>query len=299
MTTFYRKILFRPMREPDPSAPLGVRSIGHYRLRPNELDRKMIKDFVQLFWSVKGAGVIHLKGKPFKLTPGMIAFYFPGDIHDLVPPAAGPAWEYRWLTLDGNLSRTIVEGFQFTNSRTYYAGPPPVMLFDRLTGYLQDVTLTGELRAGALAFEILSKAAEKARPSTESTQRYPRLSPSRRLDALDAFKERAVRSIQEHWANPHYGIEQIAAELNLHRSVFSRKFHAAFGLSPSNYLLRWRIQNAMNLLRNSDQPIAEVSQACGWEDPNYFARCIRKATGTSPVAFRRLGYADTERKKKT
>ncbi len=298
VTTFYRKLLFRPMKNPDPSVTLGVRSIGHYRLRPGEIDRTMIKHFVQLFWSVKGTGVIHLKGEPFKLTPGMIAFYFPGDIHDITPPSTGPAWEYRWLTLDGDLSRTIVEGFRFTNSCAYYAGPPPVPLFEKLAVYLRDVTLTGELRAGALAFELLSKAAEKARPSTEATRRKRRLGPSRRLDALDSFKESAVRSIQEHWADPHYGIEQIAAELRLHRSVFSRKFHAAFGLSPSNYLLRWRTQNAMNLLRNSDLPIAEVARACGWEDANYFARCIRKATGTSPVAFRSLGFVDVEKKKK-
>lgn len=280
------------MSSPDPSVPVGVRSIGHYRARPGDLERTMIKHFVQLFWSVKGEGTLILKGRPHLLKPGMIAFYFPGDIHDVRFDGPGKGWEYRWLTLDGELSLPTVQGFKFTNSRPYFAGPPPVALFEKLAACLRDVTLSGELHAGALAFDLLSKAAERAKPWQETTRRKPRLQPSRRLDALDAFKARAVRAVQEHWADPVYGIEQIAAELRLHRSVFSRKFHAAFGLSPSQYLMRWRIQNAMNLLRNSELPVAEVARSCGWEDANYFARCIGKATGMPPSEFRQLGALD-------
>lgn len=162
------------------------------------------------------------------------------------------------------------------------------------------MTLTGELEAGALAFELLSKAAEKAKPWKEPSDRSLRPLPSRRLDALDAFKLKAIHAVQEHWADPTYGIEQIASEVGLHRSAFSRKFHATFGLFPSNYLLRWRVQNALNQLRDSDLAIAEVARACGWDDANYFARCIGKATGMSPSEFRRIDRIEppTQRKKR-
>lgn len=64
-------MLFRPMSLPDPSVTLGVRSIGHYRTRSGEKDRQMIKNFVQLFWSVRGEGTLRLKGRPYRLKPGM------------------------------------------------------------------------------------------------------------------------------------------------------------------------------------------------------------------------------------
>lgn len=286
------------MSTPDPSIPFGVRSTGHYRFRPGEQERKMIKNFVQLFWSVKGTGTIHLKGRAHRLRPGMVAFYFPGDIHDLGCEASDPSWEYRWLTLDGELALSVIKGFRFANRRAYFAEAAPAALFERLATCLRDVTLGGELQAGALAFEIVSLAAEKARPSRKQTPlRKPRLLPSRRLDAMEAFKARSVELIQRHWADPAYGIEQIAAELGLHRSVFSRKFHTAFGLSPSNYLLRWRVQNALNLLRDTELSIAQIARACGWEDANYFARCIGKAAGMSPSEFRRTGAFDLPEKK--
>lgn len=298
VTTFYRKMLFRPMSAPDPSVTLGVRSVGHYCVSPGQKEPKMIKNFVQLFWSVKGEGTIHLKGRPHVLKAGMIAFYFPGDIHDIEFVTTGKPWEYRWFTLDGDLSLTIVRGFKFNNSEPYYAGPPPVALFEKLTTSLRDVTLSGELQAGALAFDLLSKAAERAKPGMENSKRGPRRPPPRRLTALSIFRQKATEVVQRHWADPIYGVEQMAAELGLHRSSFSRKFHAAFDLSPSSYLLRWRVQNALNLLRNSDLPIAEVARSCGWEDANYFARCIGKATGMKPSEFRRIGSFDLPPQKK-
>ncbi len=293
VTTFYRKMVFRPMSTPAPGIPLGVRSAGHYRFRSGETDRKMIKDFVQLFWSVEGSGTLALKGRNHTLKPGMVAFYFPGDIHDIRATPQSKVWEYRWLTLDGEHSLPIIKGFKFGNGHAYYAGAPPVALFEKLADCLRDVTLNGEIEAGAIAFDLLSQAAAAARPWRKTTaDRKMRPPPSRRIDAMDAFKLRAIEAIQRHWAEPAYGIEQIAAEVGLHRSVFSRKFHTAFELSPSDYLLRWRIQNALNLLRNSTLPIAKVARSCGWEDPNYFARCISKATGMPPSEFRRIGFTE-------
>ncbi len=278
------------MSTPNPAVVLGVRSIGHYRLPQGEADQYIRKNFVQLFWSVKGVGTLCLKGRDHELKPGMIAFYFPGDIHEVRFAGPGKAWEYRWLTLDGELALPIVKGFRFDNSRTYYADIAPTGLFERLTACLRNVTMSGEIEAGALAFELLSMAAERARPwKQEGLHRKTRPMAPGRASAIDDFRKRSLASLHEHWRDPDYGIEQIAEELQLHRSTFSRKFHAAFGLSPSSYLLRWRVQNALNLLRDSHRPIVEVARSCGWEDSNYFARCIRKATGMSPSDFRRIG----------
>ncbi|HWL54310.1 MAG TPA: AraC family transcriptional regulator [Chthoniobacteraceae bacterium] len=278
------------MSTPNPAVPLGVRSIGHYRLRRGNSDYPIRKNFVQVFWSIKGVGIIGRDGRPHELKPGMIAFYFPGDLHDVRFAGPGLAWEYRWFTLDGELALPIVKGFRFDNHRVYYADEAPVALFEKLTDCVRNVTVSGEIEAGAIGFEILSKAAERARPwKEEGLQRKMRPLAPGRTNAMDDFRKRAVSLLHEHWRDPGYGVEQIAEELDLHRSTFSRKFHTAFGLSPSDYLLRWRVQNALNLLRDSHRPIAEVARSCGWEDSNYFARCVRKATGMSPSEFRRIG----------
>ena len=45
------------------------------------------------------------------------------------------------------------------------------------------------------------------------------------------------------------------------------------------------------LLEETDLPVSEIADDCGFEDPNYFARCFRKHAGCAPSAFRNRGHS--------
>ena len=280
-------MVFRPMSAPAPNVPLGVRSVGHYRIAREERERAFRKNFIQLFWSIRGTGSIRLKGRFIELKPGMIAFYFPGDLHDLGFLGPGKAWEYRWLTLDGPVALEVVKGFGFRNDRPYYGGPAPALLFDELAERLREVTVAGEIRAGATAFAILSTAAKEAGLWREGKRfQKTRMPNPHRADAMDDFRKRANACIYENWRDSGFGIDQLAEQLGMNRSSFSRKFHALFGVPPLQYILRIRVQQALGLLKHSGLPVAQIARCCGWEDANYFSRCIRDAVGMSPSEFR-------------
>jgi AraC-like DNA-binding protein len=57
-------------------------------------------------------------------------------------------------------------------------------------------------------------------------------------------------------------------------------------IAPVNYIINLRVQNALSQLKYSDENISKIARRCGWRDPNYFSRCIRKASGQSPEDFR-------------
>ncbi len=259
--------------------PLGARSVGHYGVPAGWQEGIMRKHFVQVFWTAAGEGRMQLApGKGYQaMGPGSLAIYYPGDVHDVMAAPDQP-WEYRWWTMDGPLVEAIVHDFGFERGKVYQAGPPPEALFERLTERLGDLSRAGETRAAAVAYELLSAAHAAANPHLggggvggEESQE---------------FSARCLAVIHANWADPGFGIDQLAAELGMHRSVVSRRFHAAMGLAPSEYLSRWRVQNALSRLKETSQPIQEVAYDCGWEDANYFARCIRQATGLSPRQFR-------------
>ena len=52
-------------------------------------------------------------------------------------------------------------------------------------------------------------------------------------------------------------------------------------------MLKIRIDRAKELLEFTDKPIAEIAEASGFQDQNYFARTFRQFTGMSPTQFRR------------
>jgi AraC-like DNA-binding protein len=65
-----------------------------------------------------------------------------------------------------------------------------------------------------------------------------------------------------------------------------RVFRKATGQTPIEYLVRLRIQKAMELLRTTDRTITEIAMDVGFNDSNYFARQFRRLTDRSPRAFR-------------
>ena len=69
---------------------------------------------------------------------------------------------------------------------------------------------------------------------------------------------------------------------------FERHFRAATGLTPRDYLLQLRLEEAKGLLANTEMNISEISMESGFGDSNYFSRQFRVKTGVTPREYRKL-----------
>lgn len=76
-------------------------------------------------------------------------------------------------------------------------------------------------------------------------------------------------------------VEQIAATVGMSRSEFSRKFKEVSGLSPYQWIMRTRIEQAQNLLVEGC-PLAHIAHDIGFADQAHFNRCFRQATSFTP-----------------
>ena len=66
----------------------------------------------------------------------------------------------------------------------------------------------------------------------------------------------------------------------------SRVFSRELSLSPWDYLNRYRIQRAKELLHRTNDSIRSIAHQVGFKDQAYFSRVFRKQTGSSPNEFR-------------
>ena len=82
------------------------------------------------------------------------------------------------------------------------------------------------------------------------------------------------------------GVEDSAKHVGVSRSHLYRAFQTEFGCSPGEYLTKYRIQRARQLLLYSDLSINAVAASVGYEDPLYFSRVFRRETGQSPSGYR-------------
>jgi PAS domain S-box-containing protein len=75
------------------------------------------------------------------------------------------------------------------------------------------------------------------------------------------------------------------AKMPNHR--FARTMRLIFGLTPTQYIAKSRLGNASNLLLQTEKSISDIAQICGYFDHSAFSRAFKKATGSSPIDFRR------------
>jgi AraC family transcriptional regulator len=79
----------------------------------------------------------------------------------------------------------------------------------------------------------------------------------------------------------------LAAEAGLSRFHFCRAFKESTGLAPHAWLRQHRLEQAMNMLRNSDASVMSIAAALGYASQTAFAAAFRKLTGETPSDWRR------------
>ncbi len=135
-------------------------------------------------------------------------------------------------------------------------------LLDRLL----DVVLVHLLR------EHLTRAADDAPRWFRARQADPQVAA-----ALARVHEDPARA----WT-----VGELADAVNLSRAAFARRFTAAVGSAPLEYLTGWRMALARERLRDTDDRLAAVAAAVGYASEFSFAAAFKRHHGTAPGRWR-------------
>ena len=95
------------------------------------------------------------------------------------------------------------------------------------------------------------------------------------------FKMNRLRKIIEERWNGEVNIEAISQEINTHPSYAIRCFKKHFGVPPYTFLLYFRINRAIDFLKQGYCP-AETAYCCGFTDQSHLTRTMRRLVGLTP-----------------
>lgn len=87
-------------------------------------------------------------------------------------------------------------------------------------------------------------------------------------------------------------VAELAATVAMSRSAFSARFSELVGEGPMQYLTRWRMHVATDLLREEQLTVARVAERLGYASEAAFSRAYKRTTGMPPGAVRRSGTID-------
>ena len=123
--------------------------------------------------------------------------------------------------------------------------------------------------------------------------RYGDLAPpntAERRGLSAAQTERAKEFLSGNFAED-IRLADVAQACSLSRSHFIRAFRLATGLTPHKWLQQYRIEQAQELLRDTQAAIAEIALACGFADQSHLTRLFTLQVGVSPGAWRKARCA--------
>ncbi|MEW6404038.1 MAG: substrate-binding domain-containing protein [Chloroflexota bacterium] len=100
-----------------------------------------------------------------------------------------------------------------------------------------------------------------------------------------ALVKQAVAYFHQNYMRPISRWE-IAEAVGVSEDYLTRVFNRELNISPWDYLNRYRILHAKNLLLNTADNIGAIARQVGFKDQAYFSRVFHKITGLSPQAFR-------------
>ncbi len=144
-----------------------------------------------------------------------------------------------------------------------------------------------EIAAKAIFLDILLMILRKEPVRTEPAGKF--LPGEALLEAISAIENAPERE---------YSLNALARKTFMCVLGFTRKFRMATGLSPMEYILSLRLDNASKLLLSTELPLSEIARECGFYDANYLVKAFSRHYGVTPGKFR-LGNREKQIEKTT
>lgn len=115
----------------------------------------------------------------------------------------------------------------------------------------------------------------------------------RLLNEFDDYRNKqkirdAVVYIRSHYATP-LNMATVSNQVNMNYSLFSLLFKQYVGTNFVNYLQKLRLNEAKQLLRETDLRVNEIGRRVGFSDDKNFLKVFKASEGVSPSEYRRTG----------
>lgn len=233
----------------------------------------------ELFYVIGGSGQFFIEGKTFPVNTNDLVIVNPNIEHTEVSLNSNPL-EYIVLGVEG-LELSVSD--ESDNDNRYCIVNFRSMR-DNVLMCLQNIL--HEIEEKAPGYDTICQNLIEvlliflSRQTNFSTTMTPIRKTSSRLCAT-------VR----HYIDEHYkenvSLDTLAQLTHVSKYYMVHAFSKEYGISPINYMVYKRIEEAKHLLKNDDYTLALISRMLGFSSPSYFSQSFKKATGMTPNEYRK------------
>lgn len=209
-----------------------------------------------LHYVVRGKGVFKIRGREYNVTAGnifvippFVETYYEADEHD--------PWEYIWVG--------------FTADSNFDFGFLDIMYMPHANHIFESMKKCSNMNKGKTEFlcakvwQLLSLVFDVQNEKTD-------------------YIEQAESIINAEYMND-ISVQNIADRVGLERTYFSNLFKKQVGISPRQYLLKTRMEQAAVFLRDYGYSVSVTAVSVGYSDIYIFSKMFKKYFGISPSRY--------------
>ncbi|OOM13901.1 AraC family transcriptional regulator [Clostridium saccharobutylicum] len=195
-------------------------------------------------------------------------------------------WQYLWIGLTGNQVANYIQNISINRANPIFSfniGDEIYKLAEEIIIDYQGCPINN-LKVTTNLYNLLDNFSKS----------YPCLNKNNlRINNQDIL-ESAIFIINNNYYDTQLSINNIAAQLHINRSHLYKLFKAGLNESPQQYLIRYRIDRAKDLIENEDFPFNVIATSVGYKDPLSFSREFKHTLGISPSEYRRVYKKNSE-----
>lgn len=251
-----------------------TRHSGQYYFNPDK--GRTLQEY-QLVFISEGKGLFqsaHCKETP--VTSGSMFLTFPNEWHTYRPDKE-TGWKQYWIGFKGtNIDNRVKQGILDKNKPLFHVGLEEeiIRIFRLAIATSNEVKPHYQQLLGGLTDYLIGLTYY--------------LDKNNRLCQHENITEKinTARSIMYENINQALDYTAMAEKLNMSYSSFRKHFKTYTGLSPAQYFLQLKLQQAKILLRTTNRPIKEIAWELDFNSIAYFSTIFKKHMGISPAQYR-------------
>lgn len=257
-------------------AELYVTQFGAEECVPGHDFGPAVRSHYLLHYILSGEGTFEVGGTRYRLRQGQGFLICPEVVTYYRADSANP-WSYCWFGFNGTLAEWHLKQAGLTLSS-------PILEYDRddrISRYLEwmiesrDYAKARETRLTGLLALLLSELAEFG-PAAASGEKGSR---------AELYVDKVKDFIELNY-DRNMTVEDIAHFIGLNRSYLCSLFKRTMNVSIQDYLIRYRMNKACEMMGNAELSIGDIARSVGYSDPLLFSKIFKKLKGASPKHYR-------------
>lgn len=229
----------------------------------NYTDERIVENYELVFFLTDG-GHFWVNGKKYMITSGTGRFYRPGD----------RVSSYRFN--DVYSIHFMIDGSEKTNESLEI-----IPRFFTLTDPSETLKMVRSLNLSMLEnddFDCVFKLCEL-------------LSHIKSHILLKNRKDNVIISVKEYIDEnftKNITLESLSTKFYLHPVYLQRKFRQEYKISPTEYIIKVRINNSKNHLLSTNMTVEQIAYSVGFSYPSYFIKVFKKYEKYTPYQYRKI-----------